>query len=174
LNSIVKIHFDQLEKDRVSLLLSLAEVSYETLSASPTKDRWSINQILIHLLTSEQLTLAYLRKKSLGVKTLKNSGGWEWLKMQLLKWSQRLPFLKYNAPKHLVAHTPETVPLEELDRRWTLHRIELRNFLDTIEETDLHKLIYKHPVAGRFDVIQCLMFMREHYHHHLPQIKRLL
>ncbi|HEY5919711.1 MAG TPA: hypothetical protein VIU13_19965, partial [Chryseolinea sp.] len=64
--------------------------------------------------------------------------------------------------------------LEELERRWTLIRMELRQFLDTIEATNMRKLIYKHPVAGRFNVIQCLMFMREHYHHHLPQIKRLL
>jgi hypothetical protein len=61
------------------------------------------------------------------VKALKNSGGWEWFKMYILKWSQRLPFLKYNAPKHLLAHTPETVPLDELGRRWTLLRNDLQS-----------------------------------------------
>jgi hypothetical protein len=174
LNPILKNRFAQLEEDRVNLLASLAPVPDKTLSSSPTVGKWSINQILIHLLTSEQLTLAYLKKKSLGIDGLKNSGAWEWIKMQILKWSQRLPFLKYNAPKHLKANTPEAVSLEELGRRWSVLRIELHNFLDTIEESNLRKLIYKHPVAGRFDVIQCLMFMREHYHHHLPQIKRLL
>ena len=94
--------------------------------------------------------------------------------MEILKWSQRLPFLKYNAPKHVVANTPEALPLEELERRWNTERLELSAFLGTVKDKDLRKLIYKHPVAGRFDVVQCLVFMREHYHHHLPQIKRLL
>lgn len=174
MNSILRNHFTRLEEDRVSLLASLAVVPEKKLSASPAQGKWSINQILIHLLTSEQLTLAYLKKKSLGVDNLKNSGAWESLRMQILKWSQRLPFLKYNAPKHVVANTPEAVPLEELERRWTLTRMELRQFLDTVEESNVRKLIYKHPVAGRFDIIQCLMFMGEHYRHHLPQIKRLL
>jgi hypothetical protein len=152
----------------------LAGVSDKKLSASPAKGKWSINQILIHLLTSEQLTLAYVKKKSLGVDGLKNSGAWELLRMEILKWSQRLPFLKYNAPIYVVANTPEAVSFQELERRWTLTRMELHQFLDTIEESNMRKLIYKHPVAGRFDIIQCLMFMSEHYHHHLPQIKRLL
>ena len=85
-----------------------------------------------------------------------------------------MPFLKYNAPKHLKANTPEAVALEELDRRWTVLRNDLLQFLESIEESNVHKLVYKHPIAGRFDVIQCLQFMREHYLHHLPQIKRLL
>ena len=82
--------------------------------------------------------------------------------------------LKYNAPKHLLANTPEALPLDELSRRWSVSRMELSHFLESVKDKDLHKLIYKHPVAGRFDVIQCMTFMREHYLHHLPQIKRLL
>jgi hypothetical protein len=174
LNSIIKNHFDRLEEDRVSLLATLATLHESKLSSNPVIGKWSINQILTHLLTSEQLTLAYLKKKSLGIDKLRNSGLWESVRMFLLKWSQRFPILKYNAPKHLLANTPEALPLDELARRWSHSRIELNHFLDSISDKDLHKLIYKHPVAGRFDVIQCLTFMREHYHHHLPQIKRLL
>ena len=174
MNSILENHFTQLEEDRISLLASLAVVPEKTLSLSPAKGKWSINQILTHLLTSEQLTLAYLKKKSLGVDSLKNSGAWELLRMEILKWSQRLPFLKYNAPKHVVANTPEALPLGELERRWNSIRLELQAFLGTVKDKDLRKLIYKHPVAGRFDIVQCLIFMREHCRHHLPQIKRLL
>jgi hypothetical protein len=174
LNSILKIHFERLEGERISLLTTLATVSEKTLSSSPASGKWSVNQILIHLLTSEKLTLAYLRKKSLGIDQLKNSGPWEWIRINILKWSQRLPVLKYKAPKYVLSNTPDALPLEELERRWTSVRMELRQFLDTVKDSDVRKLIYKHPVAGRFDVVQCLMFMREHYHHHLPQIKRLL
>ena len=174
MNSIIKFHFDRLEKERKSLLTTLTTIPEKTLSSSPAEGKWSVNQILIHLVTSEQLTLAYLKKKSLGIDHLKNSGPWEWIRINILKWSQRLPALKYKAPKYVVANTPEAVPLAELERRWNSVRMELSQFLDKVQDRDVRKLIYKHPVAGRFDVVQCLMFMREHYHHHLPQIKRLL
>ena len=174
LNSVLKIHFDKLEEERLNLLTTLGSFPPTTLSSSPGATKWSINQILIHLLTSEQLTLTYLKKKSLGVDQLKNSGISEWARMVVLKWSQRIPVLKYHAPKYVVANTPEPVPLQELERRWNLVRMEFKQFLESIKDEDIRKLIYKHPVAGRFDIVQCLVFMREHYHHHLPQIKRLL
>jgi hypothetical protein len=115
-----------------------------------------------------------MKKKSLGIDRLNNAGLWELFKLRGLQLSQRLPLLKYRAPRHLVENTPDTLPLEELTVQWNFSRNELKHFLDALQEKDIHKLIYKHPVAGRFDVVQCLIFMREHFHHHLPQIKRLV
>jgi hypothetical protein len=143
------------------------------LNRKPANNKWSINEILAHLVTSEQLTLRYLKKKSLGADQLTNSGLVEKVKWIILKISQRLP-IKYKAPKHVVSNTPAVLPLGELTRIWMDTREELREFLGTIREENLYKLVYKHPIAGRFDVVQCLMFMREHYYHHLPQIRRLL
>lgn len=154
-------------------MVILSKVSKDTLCLKPATNKWSVNEILTHLLTSEQLTLAYLRKKSLGVSGLKNSGLSERVRWIILKVSQRVP-LRYTAPKHVVANTPKALPLEDLNARWTETRRELGEFLNTVADENIKKLIYKHPVAGRFDVVQCLMFMREHCNHHLPQIKRLL
>jgi hypothetical protein len=97
----------------------------------------------------------------------------ERIRYALLKISQRLP-LKYKAPESVVSNTPEAMPFAELHASWDSTRHELAQFLDSITDSNVNKLIYKHPVAGRFDIIHCLMFMREHYLHHLPQIKRLL
>ncbi len=128
----------------------------------------------MHLITSEKLTLNYLKKKSLGVDQLPNSRLLESLKMIVLKGSQRLPFLKFNAPKALIENTPQVTYFHEMARDWELSRRDFRKFLESIPEKDIHKLIYKHPVAGRFDIIQCLTFMQEHFNHHLPQINALL
>jgi len=174
MNSKLQFPFDELERDRKTLFQKLSNISSEKLNSNPIAEKWSINQILIHLLTSEQLTLTYLKKKSLGIDQLANSGPIESVKMALLKISQRLPLIKYKAPKVLVENTPSPIPLPELIARWNLSRQELKNFLETIHDRNLHKLIYKHPIAGRFDVVQSLTFLREHFHHHLPQIERLL
>jgi hypothetical protein len=174
LNKKVQVLFERLESERVKLLDQLAVLPNAKLDYRPDLKKWSVNHILIHLLTSEHLTLVYLRKKSLGIDQLKNAGLLELVKIQLLKTSQRLPFAKYKVPKHIALNTPDVMPFGELQTRWGASRAELKNFLETIEEKNLHKLIFKHPVAGRFDILQCLIFMREHFQHHLPQIKRLL
>jgi hypothetical protein len=173
-NKKLQYRFDQLECDRSKLLDKLSKLPGEKLMYKSDSGHWSIDQILIHLLTSEQLTLTYLKKKSLGAEQLGNSGPIEALKLTLLAISQRLPLIKYKAPKVVVQNTPDVVTLSELIDRWNLSRRDLKNFLETVQDRNLHKLIFKHPVAGRFDVVQCLTFMREHFHHHLPQINRLL
>jgi hypothetical protein len=136
--------------------------------------KWSIAQILTHLLTSERLSLGYMKKKSLGVDKVGNSGVLESLKSSLLKASQRLPFLRYKAPKYVIENTPQPLPFEHLNRDWDELRNELRKFLESIEDKNIRKKIYKHPVAGRLDVVQAVTFFHEHIIHHLPQIKRLL
>lgn len=174
MNIKLEYWFDQLEDDRIKLLNKLSKLPVEKLDNKSDSRHWSINQILVHLLTSEQLTLTYLKKKSLGIDQLANARPIESVKMTLLKISQRLPMIKFKAPNVLVENTPNVVPLPELIDRWNLSRLDLKNFLETIEDKNLHKLIYKHPIAGRFDVVQCLTFLREHLRHHLPQINRLL
>jgi len=154
-------------------MAELSNASGDTLSLKPSKDKWSVNEILTHLVTSEQLTIRYQKKKSLGVEQLRNSGLAEKIRYAVLEISQRLP-LKFKAPKHLVSNTPEALAFPQLLTSWNATRQALKEFLNSITDRNVNKLIYKHPVAGRFDVSQCLMFMREHYHHHLPQIKRLL
>jgi len=172
-NNKLRLLYEQLEDDRARLMAELSNASGDTLSLKPSKDKWSVNEILTHLVTSEQLTIRYLKKKSLGVEQLRNSGLAEKIRYAVLEISQRLP-LKFKAPKHLVSNTPEALAFPQLLTSWNATRQELKEFLNSITDRNVNKLIYKHPVAGRFDVSQCLMFMREHYHHHLPQIKRLL
>lgn len=174
MNAKLQYWYNQLEHDRIKLLAELSEVGKEKLDCQSDAKHWSINQILIHLLTAEQLTLRYLKNKSLGIDELTNAGPMESVKMLLLKISQRIPFMKYKAPKVVIANTPDIMPLSDLTTSWILSRLNLKKFLETVEDKNLRKLIYKHPVAGRFDVVQCLTFLREHFHHHLPQIKRQL
>jgi len=173
LNSKLEKEFDQLEHDRIVLLGKLKQYPEGVLDRLPAAGQWSVNQILSHLITSEQLTLIYLKKKSLGVDQLENSGIVEDLKMVLLKVSQRLP-LRFRAPELVVKNTAAPAPLAELEIRWNLLRREFMDFLETVQKENLGKLIYKHPVAGRLNVIQCVVFLHEHFHHHLPQIKRAL
>lgn len=164
--------FDLLEQQRADLTKTIETFSDEVYFRSSFA-KWSIAQIIAHIITSEHLSLMYMRKKSLGIDTLKDSGIKQSIVFMMLKISQRIP-LRYRAPKAVVDNTPQAFSKEEAFVRWEKSRQELKDFLDSIPEKHGHRLIFKHPVGGMLDVRQAVGFMYEHVRHHWPQIKRLL
>ncbi len=140
----------------------------------PSPAKWSIAQILTHIVTSEKLSIGYMKKKMLGIDQLNNSGIAGSLRFTLLQLSQRIPVLKFRAPKVVLTNTPQALPIDELISQWDALRNDLKSLLESIEEKNVKKAIYKHPLAGRLDAAQATAFFYEHIHHHWPQIKRLL
>ncbi len=61
------------------------------------------------------MSLIYMKKKSLGVDELDDSGILEALKFRFLQASQRIPMLKFKAPKAVVEHTPTSVSFDTLE-----------------------------------------------------------
>lgn len=165
--------FDELERQRVDIFNRVKDLPTEKLNYAPP-GKWSIVQILTHILVAEQLSMRYMQKKCLGINQLENSGLSAVFRISILKISQRIPSLKFKAPKIVLDNTPVALSLNEVSVQWETHRQRLRDFLETIEVKDKKKLIYKHPIAGMLDTRQALIFFREHTNHHLPQIKRLL
>jgi uncharacterized damage-inducible protein DinB len=135
--------------------------------------KWSVLQILTHLYISEKMSLHYIKKKSLGINQVGNAGGWQNLKMIILKISQRIPF-RYKAPRAVVQNTPEAMPLDVLLAHWDMLRLELKSMLENLPDKHVHKLVYKHPVAGRLSLLQAMEFFQEHVRHHKPQIDKIL
>lgn len=164
--------YSTLQHQRDSIL-NAVKASPDTWHVKPAPGKWSIGQILTHIITSEKLSLGYMKKKMKGVDQLDESGLGETIRLWILIISQRVP-LKYKAPRVLVENTPEVLPLDEFTKQWDAVRLELAEFLNSLEEKHIHKLIYKHPYAGRFDARQALIFLREHLIHHTPQINRIL
>jgi len=114
-----------------------------------------------------------MKKKSLGISELKNSGWRETIKLFLLIISQRIP-VKYKAPKVIVQSTPEVLVLHDLIKQWKTERQNLSNFIESIEERNITKKIFKHPIAGMLNIAQGISFFEEHIIHHKPQTKRLI
>ncbi len=166
--------FDMLERQRLAILHDVQHVSIEKYNHAPVAGKWSLGQILTHILTAEKLSIAYMKKKYLGADQVGNSGVITSLRLGLLIISQRIPALKFNAPKVVVENTPPVLSLQELSEKWNAQRADLKLFLEGMDEKNYKKLIYKHPIAGRLDARQAMVFFGEHIIHHMPQIKRLL
>ena len=164
--------FTMLEKERADLLASIKHVRQEHFRTAP-KDKWSIEQILAHIITGERLSIQYLNKKILGIHEAENSGIVEALKMVALTISQRLPF-KFKAPRSVVENTLSYKNLDDLVSDWDSVRNELKVFLEKFEDDQINKKIYRHVRVGLLNIQQALLFFREHLIHHAPQIHRLV
>ena len=172
MNSKLQHLFDSLETDRINLMSALKTLSPDKLQRAP-EGKWSIHQILAHIIAAEKLSVMYLNKKILGIKDVEDTGLLEEIKMVLLQISQRLP-LKFKAPRVVVENTHAYASMEELTKDWGKTRVELKTLLEKFEDTHIRKKIYKHIRAGRLNIQHALMFLREHIIHHTPQIKKLL
>ena len=164
--------YHEIETQRKQLLLSLRPLSHERLNSHP-EGKWSINQIIAHLITAERLSVNYLNKKMQGINEAKDSGLVEELKMILLIVSQRLP-LKFKAPKVVVDQTVKETDIHNLIREWDKVRAALKNILEGMEDHHVKRKIYRHVVAGMLNIQQALKFLYEHVRHHTPQVKYLL
>lgn len=163
--------FSRLEAERETLLSALKDMPDAFHHAAPGK--WSIQQILAHIVAGERLSVKYLSKKILGMKDTVNTGLWEEFKMLVLILSQRLP-IKFKAPRVVLEHTPTYVTIEQLSADWKAAREELRMLLEQFDDRDIRKRVYRHVRAGRLNVQHALIFLREHILHHRPQIDRLI
>lgn len=164
--------FETIEKQKQELLLQIDSLSPTQLQEHAL-GQWSLGQVFAHLITSEKLSVQYLKKKYLGIEEQPRTGFIEELKMLTLVVSQRLPF-KFKAPKVVVDNTPTFTDAAALAEAWAATRTEMKDLLSRFTADQLTRKVYKHPVAGKLNIRQALRFFQEHLIHHTPQIKRLL
>ena len=173
MNSILQSHFDLIEKQKDDILNAVKPLTEAERNLPPHPGKWSINQIIAHLITAEKMTLSYMQKKVLAIDKTKNAGLLEELKMVVLYLSQRLP-LKFNAPNAIVERTTNYGSLDQIEKDWQAIRKDLRNFYASLRDDQINRKIYKHIIAGRLSAKHSLIFIHEHSLHHLPQVKRLI
>ncbi len=164
--------FKSLETQRNELVISLRGLPADRHNYH-AEGRWSINQIVAHLIAAEKISMAYLQKKIGAINEVDNTGIYEEMKIVALIVSQRLP-LKFRAPRIVVENTTQTTDILQLEKEWDSVREELRQLLEKVEDDQIKRRIYKHVRAGKLNIQHALIFFREHIIHHHPQIKRLM
>lgn len=166
--------FDEIELQRRQVLDSVGELTETQLNKAPQPGKWSIAEILSHVISAERLSVLYVQKKMLGVAEAADSGMWEEVKMGLLKISQRVPGIKFKAPQRLLESTMVYKNLSDIRLEWDRVRNEFKLLLEKIPEQYVRRKIYRHVRAGYLNPKHAILFFREHLIHHQPQIRRLL
>lgn len=172
-NNLSKV-LNELDKELTDLFAYVKQFSDKELNTKPSPDAWSVNQIIQHLIISEQAALAHIKKKiTYANGNLKKASAASRLRALLLSTSMRQP-LKLTAPDNSVVGMEEFVDLKTLKNRWTEARTALCSYLNEIEEEFLDAELYKHPVVGIMDIWGMLNFFQTHMERHEKQIKKTI
>ena len=166
----LKHHFDQLEKLKSNTREYFLNYSEDALNASPISGKWGALQHMAHIVSSESKGLGYMMKKIQAADKVGKAGTREKFMSFLLKAFLKTG-IKFKAPSVLdepAAH----YTVDELFQSWDKLRDQYVSFLEPMDDTMAHKLIYKHPMAGRLSPVQALAFMTIHLNRHINAAKK--
>ncbi len=165
---------DQLNSELDSLLEELQSISTEDLNRKPEVEAWSVAEVMQHLMTSERLSLQYVKKKTTYAKQFTTAGLSMKLRMFGLKLFLWTP-LKFKAPAAVDESAfQKNLSLGELQSIWKNQRNEMAVFLKDAPDEWKGKEIYRHPLAGRLTLAGMLEFFLIHFRRHRQQIYRTL
>jgi hypothetical protein len=148
---------DKLDKQRHALLDGLETLTAEQLAFRPGPSKWSIGQVIEHLVISEREIFKCVpeqSQKGQGISSLRN---------------------RIGLPVPVVSHEMEPEgrsSLTELYRQWVENHLWLRRFVEKLPAEDLDRPVFCHPVAGPLTFAQSIQMDRLHLNTHLRQIKR--
>jgi hypothetical protein len=172
MNKKMQAIFSELEINRQSLFDKLDSIDDDVRTFRPDAKSWSILQVCLHLIVSEELSLLYLNKKLQYKSKIAPAGISSSLRSFSLNLVLRFPF-RLSAPQR-VSEFPKNLDWITLKDRWVNVREGMKKRLATIPEDMKDKLVYKHPSVGRLSLYQMLTFFRTHINRHENQISRLI
>ncbi|MCF8259041.1 MAG: DinB family protein [Flavobacteriales bacterium] len=164
--------FEAAEADRKALLTNLDTYSEEVLTRKPSPDAWSVVEVLAHLIKAETGTLNYLRKK-LEVGGHQKASPFAGLRKALLNFVLGLP-IRFKAPKVAQLDKGVNMSYAEAKAQWNAVRDGLGTEYQRIDEKLIAHDLFKHPFAGKLNLIQSTEFMRQHMVRHIGQVQRTL
>ena len=160
--------YDRLEHSRARVLGLVEATDERQRSVQPAEGKWSMLQVVEHLVLAEEGTLRVFEKGPPPQPKVKLRS------LLVLRAIEGLFGLRIRLPIPSKALTP-TAPesLESLRSRWDETRAGITRFLRELEPGDLRRPRFRHPVAGWLTVGQGLDFLERHIRHHERQIHRI-
>jgi hypothetical protein len=170
---MIEILLDQyllLEEKRKKLYNLLESLDEQKLNFRPADDKWSITQIVFHLVKAEQLSVISINKEIRNTSS-RRAGVSAFVRSSLLKYALISP-LKFKAPP-IMGNVPKEYDINELKTKWLTVRNKLHIALGEVNKELSKKYLFTHPYAGKLNIYQTMDFLVQHFNHHYRQIKRL-
>lgn len=164
--------YQGIQKIKTDLLNKIKTVDEEQLNRKPSDGSWSLGQVYYHCYLAEYGTIKTIEKNLKENKVKLESQFLDTWRNRLLLLVLQSP-IKFKAPK-VVSKVPDKITYKEIEDYFTSSTAAFQTILAQLPEDILNKRIFKHPIAGLFNIEQTLNFVGEHYKHHIMQIDRML
>ncbi|MDX2196947.1 MAG: DinB family protein [Cytophagales bacterium] len=160
--------FEILEKTRLNII-TLAKKLDGTQQNTPTApDKWSVNQIICHLIMAENGTLESMNKRIMYGKVKEKITILSAIRLFMLKFILNNK-IKLKAPE-AVAYPPNISDFDENITKWNEIRNKLKTYIQNFDATLANNMIFKHPIAGPMNLRQLLEYLHAHQSAHEKQI----
>ena len=172
MNAQLEKQFLQLEEERKNLFSELKSYSDEIINKKPAPEKWSVAEIMTHLITAEEMSLKYLSKKIQDTSREKPEGlknKWRWL-LVLIVFNFDI---KFKAPE-IVEPKLGYQSLADLETKWSAVRNQTLQVLQKLSDEEVNKTLWKHALAGKLNLDHMVKFFAVHYNRHKKQIDRTL
>lgn len=160
-------HIEALDVDRKALLDELSQVPDEVLQRKPDETRWSILEIVEHMVLAEREVLGNLPDS---VRSLERP--------RSLRSRLAYPAVMFVLRRRIKVQVPSRsmIPkgdtsLPELRQEWDRNLEWLRAHVDQLEPEDRGRAFFLHPIAGPIDTMQAVKMARLHFETHRSQIR---
>ena len=161
---------DALERKGKALAALVDGRSLDQLARAPGPDEWSVAQVFLHLAIAEEMAAAYIARKR-GFGGARRATVLSALRFRALRLAFVLP-IKFKAPKGL-GELPR-IGFEAAHDRWERAGRALQELLLSVPEREVGLELFKHPAAGKLDLVQGVRSMTIHFDRHTKQVKRIL
>ena len=162
--------FERLTQQRQTLLQHLDSLSPEALSFKAGPDRWSITEVVEHLVIAEDDFLKQVTTKKTSPHLDPESRSPE-------KYQRVIKVMERDIPVDVPHESMEPdgqFSLEELLGKWDDIRKKIKGFLGEINSENKDDMVYQHPYVGRLDIAETLHFIDVHFDNHVRHIDKIL
>ncbi|MCY7408855.1 MAG: DinB family protein [Chitinophagales bacterium] len=165
------LRFNKMEEARLQLYSRINAADKNLLQRKPKEGKWNTLQIIFHMNSSEEKSVAYISKKILSGNSIPKTGLSSSLKSLLLTIA--LKYFKFKKPA-MLPDPPEDLEVKNVLEKWSETRNQLSQLIISLPEDLIDREIFKHPRAGKMNMYQALKFMDDHVNHHLKQVDQLI
>ncbi|MCX6198785.1 MAG: DinB family protein [Bacteroidetes bacterium] len=170
MNAQLEKQFLQLEEERKTLFSDLKNYTDDIINKKPSSEKWSVAEVIVHLITAEEMSLKYLSKKIQDTskeseESFKNK--YRWLLVKLVFAFN----IKFKAPE-IVEPKMGYQSLADLETKWSNVRNQTLSVLQKLSDEETNKTLWKHALAGKMNLHHMVQFFGVHYNRHKKQIER--
>jgi hypothetical protein len=162
--------FESLTQKRKILFQQLRELSPEMLTFKAGPDKWSVVEVIEHLVIAEQDLLQQL-STHIPASTLDPASKTPDRYQMVIKVMEQ--DIEVDVPDKR-AEPGGQFRLEELIGNWDDIRDRLPEHLNAVTDEKIDDLVYRHPFGGPLSVIEALNFIEVHFDNHMRHIDRIL